>query len=660
MIVAATFAAIAGERVNNLKVLSDKTDDVTTAENILKSFVKPEMNDADRAKAIWTAAVKYRHQTTPPNEFLADDWEAHDPVKIFNVYGYCMCCCTSSLIASLNRLDGREARGRILNGHSVPEVRDADGWHMYDCSLVNYFPKADGKVASVDEISEAVRGWLDKKPDLRKAEKLNDFMRADGWTGYKKGPELLANNPYYSLGWWPARTHGWNATMQEYDRKSEVYEYGYQIGHRALFSLRPGESFTREAGNRGLHVNGDKDWDGLKARTPDGDLVWMKQFFPAFNGAIVGNGVHRYAPNLASSGLADGADVYENLAEEKTSPRLHPKVGGKPGIAIVQLSSPYVYLDGRVVLKAHRKSDTDKVTVSISTNNGRTFAPLWTAGKLGVSETTIELTDKILRRYAYWLKIELISTSPSGSGLDSLVIENDFQHSPRTLPLLAKGENKITVAADADPAIATRTISCRITPDTGFKNNETSAAMGVTFDNLDVRDGSCWWKGGVGTMTVPVETAGDLVALRFGAQIRARGEKDAVKMLLSFDDGESWEEAARISGPTPGTTQYFHFDKIPTRTDAGRGGTRRALLRYEMANGNNTIGIFNFRVDADYRDPLAARDFRPFHVTHRWKENGAEKTFTQKVEKLPLTYSITAAAEPEMMSVIYGMLRGEP
>ena len=55
--------------------------------------------------------VKYRHQTIPPNEFLAPDSEVHDPVKIFNVYGYCMCCCCSAVIEALNRADGREARG---------------------------------------------------------------------------------------------------------------------------------------------------------------------------------------------------------------------------------------------------------------------------------------------------------------------------------------------------------------------------------------------------------------------------------------------------------------------------------------------------------------------------------------------------------------------
>src|SRR5262249_15622794 len=142
-------AAAAVGRVNNIKVLSDKIDDVTTVDNILRSFVRPGMSDEERSKAIWTAIVKYRHQTIPPNEFLAADSEAHDPVKILNVYGYCMCCCSSALVEALNRADGREARGRILNNHSVPEVRYSDGWHMFDTSLITYFPRpGDGSIAA--------------------------------------------------------------------------------------------------------------------------------------------------------------------------------------------------------------------------------------------------------------------------------------------------------------------------------------------------------------------------------------------------------------------------------------------------------------------------------------------------------------------------------
>src|SRR5208283_5657102 len=98
------------------------------------------------------------------------------------------------------------------------------------------------------------------------------------------------------------------------------------------------------------------------------------------------------------------------------SPALHVKNGGKPGVAIVQLVSPYIYLGGKLTLKATRKTDADKVAVSISTNNGRTFTPLWTAGKTGSNEATVDLKDRIGRRYAYWLKVEITSATADGTG----------------------------------------------------------------------------------------------------------------------------------------------------------------------------------------------------------------------------------------------------
>jgi hypothetical protein len=615
-----------GGRIHNLKVLSDRIDDVTTPENILRSFVRPGMSDAERAEALFRAVVKYRHQASPPDEKLAADWEAHDPVKLLNVYGYCMCCCHSSLIAALNRLDGREARGRILEGHSVAEVFYGGGWHMYDPSLINYFPKPDGTIASVDEIAAAVGAWYEKNPEYRGNEpKLRALHASDGWTGWKRGPELLARSPFYdATGWWPARTHGWYATMIEYGNAQGVYEYGYQVGHRALVSLRPGESFTREAGHRGLHVNGDPGWEGLKARAPDDDLVYVPKYLPGYTGGLVGNGVHRYAPDL--SGLEQAAEAFENLAFGGGA--LRPKAAGKPGIAVIEMRSPYVYLGGRVRIKAAGGG----VELSVSTNNGRTFTPVGKAG------ATVELGERILRRYAYWLRLEV----GAGSSVESLVIENDFQHAPRSMAWLGRGKNTITVAADGDPGIGVRTVACRITPDAAFSANETSASMGVTFENLEVVDGACWWKGGVGALTVPIEAPGPIVALRFSAQIRARGEKDLIKMLASTDGGKSWAEAGRIAGPTPGTTRSFAFKPADT-------AARRALMRFELT-GNNTVGIFNFRLDADYEDPRAS-PLRSLVVVHRWSEGGREKVLERRIEALPATYTIEAAEEPVMGSV---------
>lgn len=650
-----------GARLNNLKVLSDKLDDTTTPENMLKAFIKPGMTDEQRAKALWMAAVKYRHQTLPPNEYLSGEWEAHDPSKIFNVYGYCMCCCCSSLIEALNRLDGREARGRILNGHSVAEANYLGTWHMYDCSLITLFPKLeDGSIASVDEISHSVKDWYQQHPGFENNNgKIFELMKSDGWMGWKaKGPTLLANNATIRMGYYPARTHGWDATMVEYNRNSEIYEYGYQLGHHALFALRPGESLIREAGNHGLHVNRDVDpnFVMLKEVVPEGDLAYVPTYVPGYKGGVVGNGYHRYAPDLAGGGLEAGALLYDNLASGTGSaslPALRAKAAGKPGVAIIEMSCPYVYLGGRIQLTAFAKTTKDRVTVSLSTNNGRTFSSLWTTAKTGSSEAVIDLGEKVTRRYAYQLKIEIEGASPQSAGLNALAIENDIQHAPRTLPWLGKGANTLTVAADADTQLATRTVSCRITNDAIFTKNETSGTMGVVFDNLRMTEGGgCWWQGGTGSMTVPIETPGDMAVLRFGGHIRARGERDVVKMKLSFDAGQTWVDAAQIAGPTPGTTKYFRFTAIPAHT-------RKALLRYEMT-GNNTIGIFTFRLDADYKDPLAAASasaplVRPFTVVHRWTENGQAKTARTLVTKLPFTYKIDTAADPEMVSVSYEM-----
>jgi hypothetical protein len=581
----------AGQRVNQLKVLSYKVDDVTTVENIVKSFTKPGMSDQARAQALWTAVVKYRHQTAPPNEHLAGDWEAHDPVKIFNVYGYCMCCCCSALVEALNREDGREARGRILNGHSVPEVRYRNGWHMFDGSLITFFPRpADGVAASVNEIAASIADWYARHPSYqRNGEKILQLMRKDGWMGWRaEGPRLLAHYPYYRAGYFPARTHGWDATMSEYDRRSEVYEYGYHVGHRALLSLRPGESFVREAGNRGLHVNMDvaPAWDGLKAKAPENDLVYLEEFFPGHRGGLSANGVHRYAPNLAAGDLAPGSESFENLASGG-SPPLRVRDAARPGVAVIAMVSPYVDLGGKLRLKATGRSAGDHVLVSISTNHGRFFAPVYSATVDRPTEAVVDLKDKIFRRYAYWLKVELIG----GAGLERLEVEDDFQHAPRTLPWLGRGKNTITVAADADPTLATRSIACRITPDASFTKNETSGTMGVRFDNVDLRHDACWWKGGTGTMTVPIDVPGDLVGLSFSAQVRARGEKDRVRVTASTDGGKTWRQVAVIAGPTQGRTEHIRVDRWPT-------GTRKALLRFELT-GNNTVGVQNFRVDAD-------------------------------------------------------------
>ncbi|MBI3856349.1 MAG: hypothetical protein HY293_11735, partial [Planctomycetes bacterium] len=176
--------------VCHVKVVSDKVADMTNLETWKKAYLKEGMSDAERALTVWRTVRTYQHQEAPPNEYVQQELAVQDPFKIFNVYGYSLCSIASSDVECLARAAGLKARGRIINSHSVPEVFYDGEWHLIDSSLMTYFPKADGKLASVDEIMAGIKDWYDKNPGYKKNnDKLAQFMRGGGW---RKGPEVLS------------------------------------------------------------------------------------------------------------------------------------------------------------------------------------------------------------------------------------------------------------------------------------------------------------------------------------------------------------------------------------------------------------------------------------------------------------------------------------
>src|SRR5689334_17594271 len=168
--------------VCRVKVVSDKVPDMTNLETWKKHWIKDGMSDAEKAMAVWKTVRTFQHQEAPPNEYLQNETAVQDPFKIFNVYGYSLCSIASCDIECLARYAGLKARGRIINSHSVPEIFYDGEWHLLDASLLTYFPKADGKLASVDEIMAGVKEWYDKNPGFKGNDaKLREFMRGGGW-----------------------------------------------------------------------------------------------------------------------------------------------------------------------------------------------------------------------------------------------------------------------------------------------------------------------------------------------------------------------------------------------------------------------------------------------------------------------------------------------
>ena len=626
--------------VSNIKVLSDKVPDVSSLEAWQRSFIAPGMTDREKALAIWRSVVSFRHQDAPPKEFLEGDGCVHDPIKVFNVYGYNMCCCASSNVAALARAIGLPARIWSIRAHLVPEVQWNDRWHMLDASLINYFPKPDGEPASVDEIMADVKAWYDANPGYRNNEqKLRDLHRQDGWSGWKRGPALLSACPFYgSDGWLPAKTHGWYATMIEYDGSvKNLYEPGYSLGYRVNNQLRPGERIQFNWHNKGLHVNmRDGQAPGcLQTAVGQGDLVYARQYGDIAPGRV-GNGVRHYQLPLADGSFQTGMLRVENIrcrseGGSADCPAVQLAQPDKPAAIEFRMPSSYVYLTGSLSLDAV-VGPQGQVRVFLSDNNGLDWKEVATVSSSG--RQRVDLSPLVLRRYDYRLRIVLTG---KGTGLQELSVTHDFSHSQRALPALGQGKNKVRFSAGPPEGTVTLQASTKLQ----WKGKN---LVHTDFhpELKNIQPDLMRVEGASGEATFAIAAPGDIVRLRCGVHYRARDKADGWEVQVSFDGGESFKTVHQLSGPTPGHCDYFTVEGVPP-------GTRKALVRF-AGRQRNTTCLFSLRLDADYREPLGG--FRPLKATYVWEEGGLEKRQTLLAEKPQQIFTITCDSTPVMKSLI--------
>ena len=118
-------------------------------------------------------------------------------------------------------------------------------------------------------------------------------------------------------------------------------------------------------------------------------------------------------------------------------------------------------------------------------------------------------------------------------------------------------------------------------------------------------------------------------------------------MTASTDNGRIWREVAVLRGPTQGRTEHVRVDKWPART-------RKVLLRFEMT-GNNTAGVQSFRIDADYRDPMADGTAASVPRRPSLERRGTRKDAHRDHRSLAGQVHDPSRARPEMVSVSYEM-----
>lgn len=612
--------------VSGVKVTTDKVADVSSLEAWKASFIKPGMSDEEKAMTAWRTVASFQHQDAPPQEFLTNEDTVCDAIKMFNVYGYGFCSMASAHVKTLSRYVGLEGRGWGINSHSVCEVKWNGAWHLLDASLINYFKKADGSVASVEEIIAATNEWYAKNPGYKgNGEKITQFHREGGWQGWKKGPELLKNAPTADdTGWWPAKTHGWYATMQEYDGtgggqggKAFLYEYGYSQGYRLNLQLRPGERIVRNWSNKGLHVNMKHGGapGALTGKVGEGAFGYTPKYGDLAPGRV-GNGRHEWDVPLKK--LARVALSVENLDENGAV-----KDAAKPGVVVLRNASSYVYLAGTLSLAA--KGD---VVVAFSDNHGLD----WT--EIAKAPGEIDLSPRVLRRYDYRVRIEL---KGAGAALTGVRFAHDIQHSQRALPAFDQGKNAVSFSAG--PAEGTITIEGAVNLGNKGKQlvyTDFKPELSGFEPNLFI-GGS-----GKGEITFPLTAPGEIKRIRFGAHYRARDARDGIDYQVSFDGGKTWANAGRAAGGVAGNCHYVSFDAVPA-------GTRDAKVRY-AGTSRNATGLLGFRIDADYLEP--AGGFRPVKTTYRWSEGGEKKEKAFTALKPSETWTVECAAKPVMESIV--------
>ena len=609
--------------VSHVKVLSDKVEDVSSPEAWKRSHITAGMSAQEKVLAIWCTVVKYRHQIDPPDEFLQDN--VHDVFKTIHVYGYGQCCCASSHVETLARYLGMEARGWGINVHSVPEVQYDNSWHTVDGSLMNYFLNPDGKIASVADIKKAVQEWHAQHPGYRGNDgKLRQFAANGGW---KKGPALLAAtgeqfwdaNGINMAGW-----HGWPSTMQEYDCKEFLFDYGGSMGYELNVQLREGERLTRNWFNRGLHVNqleGAGDHSLAKDVAPLGMCRKLGDVAPG----RIGNGTLEYDVPLASGAFRRGALAAENLAtreEDASSPAaVHVRDSAKPGVLVIDMPSSYVYLSGRLRLQPVI-GPGGSIAVAFSDNHGLDWTEIARIDASGPQP--LDLKKHCYRRYDYRLKFQLLG---KGTGLDAIAIHHDIQHSQAPLPALLPGENKISFSAG--PYEGTVTLEGATTVQ--YRDKERNLFYkafhpimtgGMRTDGMR--------PGARGTITFPIATPGEMQRLRMNAFWRARDKRDGYEVELSFDGGKHFRQVAKLDGPTTGTSRYFIFADIPP----GKKEVQLRLGGHEV----NTAMLFGLRIDADYKQPFGG--FRPVMITYKWEEDGKPQSNEHVATQPEETYTI--------------------
>lgn len=377
--------------VNPRLVINDRGN-WYTFDSLLAEFTRGAKNEQDRVYLIWENMRQNLYHETP----LFGDAEPHDPVKLFNVFGFNLCDDAGNSGCSLFYHAGFVgSKNRALRGHVQCEACVNGTLQFMDVDMDCFYLDRENQLpVSGDRCArdhDLVRRELNYGPVTA------DFTSSDA----------------------PAALFGPDDRL--YDARLR--------GHEIAYTLRPGEQVIFRWDNIGKYCAENQQ----RAHRP--------KYF--------GNSKFVYRPRLSLEHVGHDAWASKDLRDMTTAAGKPALAGKAPAACVVYaVNTPYPVCGGAVHATFAGRAAGDRVSIAISLD-GKRWINLWS--KQGAGEQNVTLTlDSVLdiynkpAKYGYFVRTELASAGVElGPALQALEIETDVLAAPVSLPRLRVGTNQV-------------------------------------------------------------------------------------------------------------------------------------------------------------------------------------------------------------------------
>jgi len=395
--------------------------DFSSIKALAESITTPGMTDEEKVKACFYFAINSLYDRGSRG--------CDDPLEYISLWGFSWCGNFGLFLNSLWRaLDFQTV---FLNpvigmpsGHTITTVYYDNQWHLYDSRMRSYFLNRDNRtiasLVDLDRDDSLIRRGLDYG---------NHSM--NHWDYF-----IVMTNYFNAASDW---YDGYNAHFNNktlFNRDCPVWDPG--------IDLREGEKLTLNWTNQGKWWSRkDLSPRWLQLHTREGREAMTVPPIVYANGTLE----FKIDPKKYREQACDFRGI---RATGGNSPAFQVSSAGQPGYVVYQVRVPYFIPSMTVQAAGYRKTDADRLAIELSTDGGKTWLPLWEAGRTGHlnAEVTTDRTQRVTwyspNKYSYLVRFALeASASAADASLGEIKITTDLFYRPMILPALHNGTNRI-------------------------------------------------------------------------------------------------------------------------------------------------------------------------------------------------------------------------